>query len=166
MRLSSVSGSFNMHMPAKQDKVHGSGNPIVVRTSPQITLSSAHMRRGSMFVRNGRLISASRISSSASRGWSGKLLVSVLHVLTAQVRKLSVRSFIFGRRGRGWLCDLVFELRFLGGVGSVALNWGSVFWSSGTNATDQTSTVLLAHWPVGKKSWLYFVRSKSSSMIQ
>lgn len=47
-----------------------------------------------MFFRNGRLMSASWISSSASRGWSGKEEGFVLQVLMAQVRKLRVRSFM------------------------------------------------------------------------
>lgn len=39
-------------------------------------------------------MSASTISSSASRGCNGKDAGFVLHVLMAQVRKLRVRSFI------------------------------------------------------------------------
>lgn len=72
------------------------------RTSLQIVRSSSHIRRGRMFFRNGRLTSASWISSSASRGCSGKLEACVLQVLMAQVRKLRVRSFIVVRGpGRG-----------------------------------------------------------------
>lgn len=51
-----------------------------------------------MFFKKGRLRSVSKISSSASRGWRGKDDGEVLHVLMAQVRKLSVRSFIVAFR--------------------------------------------------------------------
>jgi hypothetical protein len=87
-------------------------NPLILRTSPQIVLNSGHIRRGSMFVRNGRLMSASRISSSASRGCSGKDATFVLHVLTEQVRKLRVRSFILGRRRCELSCDLPIAFEF------------------------------------------------------
>jgi hypothetical protein len=63
-------------------------------TSLQIVRSSSHIRRGKMLRRKGRFMSVSRISSSESLGCRGKLATWVLHVLTAQVRKLSVRSFI------------------------------------------------------------------------
>jgi hypothetical protein len=65
-------------------------------TSLAITRISSHISRGSMFFRNARFRSASWISSSASRGCSGKERGFVLQVLMAQVRKLRVRSFIFG----------------------------------------------------------------------
>ena len=70
------------------------------RTSLQIVRSSSHINRGKMFFRNGRLTSASWISSSTSRGWRGKLEACVLQVLMAQVRKLRVRSFIVAAWGR------------------------------------------------------------------
>lgn len=42
----------------------------------------------------------SSLASSASLGWRGNESDEDLHVLTAQVRKLSVRTFIFtGRYG-------------------------------------------------------------------
>lgn len=47
-----------------------------------------------MFFRNGRLMSDSMISSSASRGCRGKEAGEDLQALMAQVRKLRVRSFI------------------------------------------------------------------------
>ncbi|KAL6164371.1 hypothetical protein ACJQWK_10036 [Exserohilum turcicum] len=64
-------------------------------TSLQMPRNSSHKIRGKMFFRNARLTSVSTISSSASRGCSGKEAGFVLHVLMAQVRKLRVRSFIF-----------------------------------------------------------------------
>lgn len=66
------------------------------RTSLLIVRRSSHIRRGRIFFRNGKLTSDSWISSSASRGCSGKEVDCVLHVLMAQVRKLRVRSFIVG----------------------------------------------------------------------
>lgn len=70
-------------------------NCVYKRTSEVIVRISSHMRRGRMFLRKGRLISVSTISSSASRGWSGKEVGDVLQDFMAQVRKLRVRSFIF-----------------------------------------------------------------------
>jgi hypothetical protein len=68
-----------------------------VFTSSATPLSSSHIRRGRMFLRNARLRSVSRISRSASRGWRGNAAGEVLHVLMAQVRKLRVRSFMLLR---------------------------------------------------------------------
>lgn len=70
---------------------------VVILTSEVIVLNSSHINRGKMFFKNVRLISDSTISSSASRGCRGKDAAEVLQVFMAQVRKLRVRSFIFGR---------------------------------------------------------------------
>lgn len=66
-----------------------------------------------MLRRNGRFMSVSRISSSESFGCKGKLAAWVLHVLTAQVRKLSVRSFIVAVLSLDWGCDAL--VGYLGG---------------------------------------------------
>ena len=65
-------------------------------TSLQIVRSSSHIRRGRILRKKGKFMSASTISSSESCGCRGKLAAGVLHGFTAQVRKLSVRSFIAG----------------------------------------------------------------------
>jgi hypothetical protein len=72
---------------------------VEAHTSLQIPLSSSHISRGNMFFKNGRLTSASTISSSASRGWSGKDAGFVLQFFMAQVRKLRVRSFMLANKG-------------------------------------------------------------------
>ena len=59
-----------------------------------MTRSSSHINRGRMFFRKGRFRSASIISSSESLGCRGKEEACVLQVFIAQVRKLSVRSFM------------------------------------------------------------------------
>lgn len=64
------------------------------RTSLLMMRSSSHINRGRMFFKKGRLRLASTISSSESLGWRGKEEACVLQALIAQVRKLSVRSFM------------------------------------------------------------------------
>jgi hypothetical protein len=64
-------------------------------TSSHSPLNAPHSTLGNMFLRNSGWMSCSTISSSASLGWSGKARFVDLQALRAQVRKLSVRSFIF-----------------------------------------------------------------------
>jgi hypothetical protein len=70
------------------------GREVEEHTSLLIVRSSSHISRGRMFLRKGRLMSDSWISSSASRGCRGKEEAWVLQVFMAQVRKWRVRSFI------------------------------------------------------------------------
>jgi hypothetical protein len=86
-------------------------------TSAVIVRNSSHINRGNMFFRKGRFRSVSTISSSASRGWSGKDAGEVLHAFMAQVRKLRVRSFIFF-----WRAVEGFEVRT-----RRAEDWGPMF---------------------------------------
>ena len=65
------------------------------RTSSAILRSASHSTRGSTLRRKAGLYSMSWRCSSASRKCSGKAAGEALHDLTAQVRKLAVRSFMF-----------------------------------------------------------------------
>ena len=67
-----------------------------VCTSAAASLSAVHSMRGRRFVRKRGLKVMSTCSSSASRKCRGNELGDVLQVFTAQVRKLAVRSFMFG----------------------------------------------------------------------
>lgn len=62
--------------------------------SVDVVLSAAQSSRGRTLMRKGALSSASSCASSASLGCRGKEAVVDLHVLTAQVRKLMLRTFI------------------------------------------------------------------------
>lgn len=65
-----------------------------IDTSVATVLMASQSRRGRMFCTKAGLYSTSRCSSSASWKWRGKDLGEVLQALTAQVRKLTVKSFI------------------------------------------------------------------------
>jgi hypothetical protein len=95
------------------------------RTSFAITLISSHINRGNMFFKNGRLRSDSWISSSASRGCRGKDAGFVLQVLMAQVRKLSVRSFILD------VCALLVVADCLVGLVCCGFAFATKFWEYG-----------------------------------
>lgn len=56
--------------------------------------SAAQSRRGSRFASSFGFVGKSSETSSASLGWSGKDAEVVLQALTAQVRKLRVKTFI------------------------------------------------------------------------
>lgn len=63
-------------------------------TSVDVVLSAAQSRRGRTLMRNWGLTSTSSCASSASLGCSGKDADEDLQVLTAQVRKFMLRTFI------------------------------------------------------------------------
>ena len=80
------------------------------RTSSATVLKASHSTLGSTLIRSFGLSSISSVTSSQSFGWRGKLALEDLQAFTAQVRKLRVRSFIFGFSweavrggGKGWL---------------------------------------------------------------
>jgi hypothetical protein len=63
-------------------------------TSVDVVRSAAQSMRGSTLTNSWGLISTSSLASSASLGWRGNESDEDLHVLTAQVKKLRVRTFI------------------------------------------------------------------------
>lgn len=63
-------------------------------TSVDVVLSAAQSRRGRTLMRNCGLTSTSSCASSASLGCSGKDADEDLQVLTAQLRKFMLRTFI------------------------------------------------------------------------
>ncbi len=67
-----------------------------LRTSVAVVIRAGQSRRGRRFVRSLGFSSIVSWTSSASFGWRGKQAVVALQDLTAQVRKLRVRIFIFG----------------------------------------------------------------------
>ncbi len=70
-------------------------------TSEAVVMSAFQSMRGRILYISfgfGAIVSE---TSSHSFGWRGKLADEDLQAFTAQVRKLRVRSFIFGMRGGG-----------------------------------------------------------------
>ncbi len=67
------------------------------RTSRAVLERAFQSRRRIRFLISVGLISRSSETSSASFGWRGKDAEVVLQVLTAQVRKLRVRTFILSK---------------------------------------------------------------------
>ena len=65
-----------------------------ILTSLAVTFNASHSILGRMFRKKEGLYSMSERSSSASLKCKGNDRVEVLHALTAQVRKLTVRIFI------------------------------------------------------------------------
>lgn len=64
------------------------------RTSVAVMVSAAQSTRGRMLYMSLGFSSMVSETSSQSLGWRGKEAMLDLHALTAQVRKLSVSSFI------------------------------------------------------------------------
>ena len=67
----------------------------IKRTSAAVISKASHSMRGRMLRMKRGLYSISCCSSSASRKWRGKDCGEVLQALMAQVKKLTVRIFIF-----------------------------------------------------------------------
>ena len=67
----------------------------MVHTSLAVTFNASQSILGRTLHKKEGLYSTSDCSSSASLKWRGKERGEVLHALTAQVRKLTVRIFIF-----------------------------------------------------------------------
>ena len=83
---------------------HGKGRRR--QTSAEIVDSASQSSRGSKLARSFAFVGRSSETSSASLGCSGKEAEEDLQALTAQVRKLRVRTFIVaGARwwGEGWV---------------------------------------------------------------
>ena len=70
------------------------GVHTMVRTSLAVTFNASQSILGRTLHRKDGLYSISDCSSSASLKWRGKEREEVLHALTAQVRKFTVRIFI------------------------------------------------------------------------
>jgi hypothetical protein len=64
------------------------------RTSAAVVVRAPQSSRGSKLMSSFGFNSMSSATSSASLGWRGKEVDVLLQALTAQVRKLSVRTFI------------------------------------------------------------------------
>jgi hypothetical protein len=67
------------------------------RTSEAVITRAFQSTRGSIFIKSFGFASSSADSSSQSLGWRGKLADEDLQALTAQERKLSVRTFMMFR---------------------------------------------------------------------
>lgn len=128
-----------------------------------MTRISSHIRRGSMFLRKGRLRSDSWISSSASRGWRGKEAGCGLQDFMAQVRKLRVRSFILAgvrvalgveSRGLGGLeCGAAGSEMFGEALTGLNLEGGSV-WGTTLEGAFKPRNIVACNSPPGYRSQL------------
>ena len=88
------SESENLTRKEKIGKFYACG-VCTIHTSLAVTFNASQSILGRTLHKKEGLYSMSDCSSSASLKWRGKERGEVLHALTAQVRKFTVRIFIF-----------------------------------------------------------------------